>query len=240
MFNNGNGGQSNPSLTNVIAWGNTAGTGNQLYNREITPVLSYTLIQSGTNDIVNDPIEGGSVDYRDGILTDDPLFADAAGGNLQLLPGSPAIDSGTDEGAPAFDILGLPRPANGGVDMGAYEMQGYTLAISGGNNQTTPPGSPFPLPLQITLSSAAGEPVGPGGIIRFTAPAAGASLTQTLYTATTTAAGLATVTVAANSITGTYPVTAATTGAPDSVTFSLANTVSTGGNVYLPLILKQD
>ena len=45
-----------------------------------------------------------------GNLSASPLFVDAAAGLLDLLPGSPAIDAGTDAGASAFDLRGLPRP----------------------------------------------------------------------------------------------------------------------------------
>lgn len=68
----------------------------------------------------------------------DPLFVAAAGGNLQLLPGSPAIDAGstTDYVGPFADLLGAPRGvddpdtvdtglASTGpvIDIGAYEFQ---------------------------------------------------------------------------------------------------------------------
>jgi len=41
-----------------------------------------------------------------------------------LKAGSPAIDSGTCEGAPDFDIEGSPRPTGLGCDIGAYEFAG--------------------------------------------------------------------------------------------------------------------
>jgi hypothetical protein len=42
--------------------------------------------------------------------------------DLRLQPGSPAIDSGTPEGAPGKDIEGQDRPCGGGVDIGAHEL----------------------------------------------------------------------------------------------------------------------
>ncbi|MFI5364906.1 MAG: right-handed parallel beta-helix repeat-containing protein [Candidatus Binatia bacterium] len=53
----------------------------------------------------------------------DTLFSDPDMQPLSgaLLPGSPAIDSGTDAGAPAVDLVGTPRPLRAAVDRGALE-----------------------------------------------------------------------------------------------------------------------
>jgi len=67
----------------------------------------------------------------------DPLFVNRFEGNYQLLPGSPAIDSGVATAAPQQDLLGKSRfddvgIANRGtgtpdyIDIGAYEYQGRT------------------------------------------------------------------------------------------------------------------
>lgn len=45
-------------------------------------------------------------------------------GDYHLQPGSPAIDAGTSEGAPASDIEGNPRPCWERIDIGAYEYCG--------------------------------------------------------------------------------------------------------------------
>jgi len=135
IFNNNS---SCPTLTNVVMWGNITDNKSEIYNNSntppSTPSIAYSDIQGcggsgsgwdttcGTND-------GGNIDA-------DPLFMDAAAGNLRLQQTSPAIDAGdnaavpggitTDlDGKPRFiDVLTVPDTGKGTppiVDMGAYE-----------------------------------------------------------------------------------------------------------------------
>jgi len=50
-----------------------------------------------------------------------PLFSHTANGDFSLKTSSPCIDAGADVGTGWLDILGIPRPAGGGFDVGAYE-----------------------------------------------------------------------------------------------------------------------
>ena len=89
-----------PTVTNSILWG--GGIDGNIAN------VTYSCIQGGYPGT-------GNMDV-------DPLFVDAAHGNLRLRNGSPCVDTGTSTGSPATDILGMSRPQGSGVDMGAYEL----------------------------------------------------------------------------------------------------------------------
>ena len=99
------------TLTNCILWGNLAAQGFPEIasgNSGGSPtVVRYSCVQGGYDG------EGNS--------DSDPLFVGDAAGSAQLRNGSPCADTGTRDGAPATDLLGRPRPAGAGVDMGAYE-----------------------------------------------------------------------------------------------------------------------
>ena len=110
-------GDSNPTLTNTILWGNTAGgDGDQvaLLQRNCDPFLYYCNVQGGMTAFKGwgaDPNYDTSR-YQDNIDAD-PLFASPSGGSgtgsdglaadWSLLAGSPCIDKG---GLP--DSLSLP------------------------------------------------------------------------------------------------------------------------------------
>jgi hypothetical protein len=52
----------------------------------------------------------------------DPMFVNAAVGDLHLSALSPAVDLGMAAGAPLLDFDQNPRPSGGGFDLGAYEL----------------------------------------------------------------------------------------------------------------------
>jgi CSLREA domain-containing protein len=141
-----------------------------------------------------------------------------------LLPGSPAINAGTNTGTPATDQRGSARL--GVTDIGAFESQGFTLAVTSGNNQSAVVNTAFALPLKVTVTASGSEPVD-GGKVTFTPPGSGASATVA-GSPVTIASGMATTgTVTANSVTGTYNVAASANGAAAAVSFSLTNTCQT-------------
>ena len=107
------------SVTNSILYGNGGGS-IHVPNPDDTHV-TYSLLQGGWQGTGN--------------LDIDPLFVDGSNGNYQLQAGSPALDAGTNVGAPLFDLLGRPRPRDGNLDgsavtdMGAYEWQPYGIYL---------------------------------------------------------------------------------------------------------------
>jgi filamentous hemagglutinin family protein len=158
------------------------------------------------------------------------------GGTTQtqaLLPGSSAIDAGTT-GTPAQDQRGQAR--GGAIDIGAFESQGFTISATGGTPQSTTVNTAFATPLTATVTANnAIEPVA-GGIVTYTAPSTGASITPGTQTATINALGNASITPTATTTAGSYTVSATSLGATGTANFSLTNNpdnpfsiVATGG-----------
>ena len=79
-----------------------------------------------TIDIIYSDIEGGWPGI--GNINADPLFM--GNGNYHLSAGSPCIDAGTADGAPAYDIDGDARPQGAGYDIGSYEYIGASPTCS--------------------------------------------------------------------------------------------------------------
>jgi hypothetical protein len=66
----------------------------------------------------------------EGNIDTDPMFADAANGDLHLIPGSPCIDAGDNDAVPSgitTDLDGYARITGAYVDMGAYELNPVQL-----------------------------------------------------------------------------------------------------------------
>ncbi|MFI5455435.1 MAG: beta strand repeat-containing protein [Isosphaerales bacterium] len=227
------------TLINDTIVGNTAYVGGGVRNSG-TMALDNTIVAksshdkdisnsaslSGSDDLIGDGSDLASLSASQG---GNPLLValGSYGGTTQtmaLLPGSPAIDAGaatiTGVTIPTVDQRGLGRV--GGVDLGAFESQGFTMTpVVGSSPQATLAGTAFAKPLDVTV--LANNPVEPvdGGVVSFAAPTSGATAVLSATTATITA-GTASVTAVANGTVGQYSVSA-TDPAAAPATFSLAN-----------------
>jgi len=137
MLNN----NSSPSLTNCTFWGNSADRGGGMSLAfDAFPVLTNCILWGNSPDEIYDLYMGSSpeVTYSDiqggyageGNINADPMFLDAASGDLHLGPDSPCIDAGNNDAPnlPEYDFEGDERVLDGDgnvtviVDMGADEV----------------------------------------------------------------------------------------------------------------------
>ncbi len=117
---------SNLTLVNCVLWGDGAPNGSEIYGS--SAAITFCDVQGGWEGT-------GNIDT-------DPLFVDAAHGDLRLQAYSPAIDAGDNAGVPAGittdldgasrfkDMPNIPDTGSGTppiVDMGAYEVQVDTI-----------------------------------------------------------------------------------------------------------------
>ncbi|MFZ5822058.1 MAG: choice-of-anchor Q domain-containing protein, partial [Chloroflexota bacterium] len=207
---------------------------NSIFANSVSPndcmVFGSVGTLTGGNNIIETTPTGATGCDSIKISSEDPLLGGLGsyGGFTQtipLLPGSSAIDAGN----PTYCTTGHDQREVayvGACDIGAFESQGFSLAITGGNNQSVFTNAPFPLSLAVSVTAhAAIEPVN-GGRVTFTPPASGASADLTGSPAVISG-GSASVTAQANGTHGIYTVTAGASGA-GSVDFSLTNRSSSG------------
>ncbi|WP_164689366.1 right-handed parallel beta-helix repeat-containing protein [Herpetosiphon llansteffanensis] len=175
---------------------------------------------------INTLIEDGSCGAT---ITGDPLLASLADytgstPTMALLPGSPAIDAGDSAVCALTDQRGIARPHGVGCDLGAFESQGFSLSILAGNHQVADLASALPLALRIqAVANAANEPVGGGGVLTLSAPSSGASLNTPTLTTTLAINAQASILPIANTMSGSYSVTASLQGVANPIAFSLSN-----------------
>jgi parallel beta-helix repeat protein len=231
-------GASTITLGNTIVAGNTphdVGT----YSGGVFISNGNNLVgaTNGTSGWVSSDLTGTSAQPLNPVLA--PLGN--YGGPIQtmaLLPGSPAIDAGSNALIPAgatTDQRGLSRIVNGVVDIGAFESEGFNFTVvPGGTPQTATIGTPFTNPLAVSVT--ANNPLEPvnGGLVAFVAnPASnGAAAAFVSASPAVIANGQAAVTAAPNNMDGNYPVVATSTGF--STTFDLTN----AGPVFAHLIVN--
>ena len=77
------------------------------------------------NDVVGHALDdcGAAIVAQSNNINADPLFVNPSQNDYHIRFGSPAMNAGTNDGAPANDQDNVPRPQGGRVDMGAYEVR---------------------------------------------------------------------------------------------------------------------
>ncbi|MBI2570187.1 MAG: right-handed parallel beta-helix repeat-containing protein [Candidatus Schekmanbacteria bacterium] len=138
-------------IVNNSFWGNGFpdwGGGLAVGNPQITGLLIRNNASAGNNSFELDAesvdLGGATIDHNlidgwDGYPgelcgTDcqlgNPQWVDPAAGDFHLQAGSPAIDSGSGDAAPADDLDGNVRPAGVGIDIGAHEYGAVSVPAS--------------------------------------------------------------------------------------------------------------
>lgn len=129
---NSTAGTSAPSLVNVIAWNDTAGSNHEILNYQSTSSIAYSVIQDGC--------PAGSACSNMVAATFSPIGAlsDNGGGMQTMLPvaGSHVINGGSDSDCNlppvnGLDQRGIARPQSWQCDIGAVEMLGDLLFRNG-------------------------------------------------------------------------------------------------------------
>ena len=103
-------------LSNCILWGDVSPGPPEVWSDEGDFEIIFSIVQggyagSGNLDLSPDFVQDGYWDEEDRWVE----------GDFQLTEGSAAIDSGTAQGAPNFDLAGRTRPQSRAHDRGAYE-----------------------------------------------------------------------------------------------------------------------
>ncbi len=186
----------------------------------------------GTYDLVGSGGSGGLAGGTGNIVLsgqNSPLLAPLGnyGGPTQtmpLLPGSPAIGTGTAVPGVTTDQRGVPLGST--PDIGAFESQGFIITpVASSANAGA--GDAFNNPLAVTVTAV--DPVEPvaGGVVNFSVNVApnGASASLSAATATIASNGIAEVTATANSILGSYNLNVSAEGAPSPASIALSNLV---------------
>jgi len=108
------------------------------------------------------------------------------------------------------------------LDATAIDPVSGVIAAAGGSLQSTTVNTAFADALQVRVTDVVGDPV-PGVVVTFQTPASGASATLSAATAMTDINGFAEVDATANTVAGSYAVTASVENVDAPASFSLTN-----------------
>ena len=223
-----------PSEIQQVTVNGSAGSFTLNYNGQTTTPLAFNasatdvqtalraLSNIGDNDIVVTSAGTYAVFFTGALAgADRPQITAAGTGGATV-----SVRTLWNGGVLASDQRGIARPQQTTPDIGAFESRGFTLAVTSGNNQSTPTNQPFGTLIAVSVTATGGEPV-QGGRVTFTPLASGPSCTLS-SNPTTISAGLAApgIVTANNTVGGPYQLAATTRGA-NTVNLNLIN-LSTG------------
>ncbi len=102
-------------LKNSIVWGNTAGTGADIYVGNGTTTVNYSCYEEVYNKNSTFTPDANSI-------TESPLFIDAENEDYRIYGISPCVNTGNNsDNTETTDVRGKARIQNSTIDMGAYE-----------------------------------------------------------------------------------------------------------------------
>lgn len=219
---------SSMTISNSIVAGNAAASNPELFSN------GGTFTSGGNNLVGQKNNAGGFPAIASDIILDGSIDTTLAplgnyGGTTQthaLLPGSLAINAASAT-APATDQRGIARV--GTPDIGAFESRGFVITANA--PQSTVVNTAFATPPSATVTSPFGEPVA-GGIVTYAAPTTGASAiftsnTVISNTAMIDAIGQVSIPTTANTIAGSYTISAGANGILIPASISLTNNPDT-------------
>ena len=226
------------SISGLTISGGNAGYdyGGGLFTYFGTAILTNTIVAGNQFGDVSGALAAASTNN---LIGGNPFLAPlgsygGTGQTMALLPGSPAINAGTSgAGIPTTDQRGMSR--DGGVDIGAFESQGFQFAVAPGSTpQTADIGTAFAHPLAVSVTANNPiEPVDGGGGISFVAhPAANGATAILSATSPAISGGQAAVTAVPINVLGSYTV--AVTFPGSSASLSLTN----AGAVFTKLVVN--
>ena len=123
---------ADPVFKNCIIWGNDWYDGDStfddasqifIWGADCAPEFYNSVLEGGIKEVHGYEYIA-AYDFET-MIDADPMFVDTVARNFQLLPGSPAINSGTIDTTgmliPPTDLAGNPRIIGDRIDMGCYE-----------------------------------------------------------------------------------------------------------------------
>lgn len=193
--------------------------------QQVSPAIGVTVL-----DALGDPIPGVSVSFSvpssgaSATIVPNPAVTDANGiahvtttansvaGSYQIMATVSGVASPL-----TFNLSNLAGPA-------------ATLGNASGSGQSAVAGMPFSSPFGLQVTDVFGNPVA-GVAVTFTPPASGASSSLDPNPAISDANGTVQTTATANTIAGTYNVSATVSGVPTPMIFELTNAAGPAAGV---------